>query len=257
LEGVPPDLTSRRGILNPDAAERHFRLTRYPPSEDLAHLIDRHWVVAWDLREPYTQEIVTHPSVNLALYPDAARVHGVFTGRFRQELVGRGKVVATKFRPGGFHPLHPVPAHTLTDRVVEGIFAPFARAEDEREQVALIEAGLRAHGFDDDPRVDEIAALYEAMLAAEVTSVEQLCAHAGYSKRTLQRLFREYVGVTPKWVLQRIRLHEAAERMAEGEGDWPRLALDLGYFDQAHFIKAFKAVIGRTPADYGLKTSTM
>jgi AraC-like DNA-binding protein len=95
------------------------------------------------------------------------------------------------------------------------------------------------------------------MLAAEATTVEELCAHAGYSKRTLQRLFREYVGVSPKWVLQRIRLHEAAERMAEGEGDWPRLALDLGYFDQAHFIKAFKAVIGLTPADYGLKTSTM
>jgi AraC-like DNA-binding protein len=252
-----PDLTSRRGILNPDAAERHFRLTRYPPSEDLAHLIDRHWVVEWDLREPYTQEIVTHPSVNLALYPDAARVHGVFTGRFRQQLVGRGKVVACKFRPGGFHPLHPVPAHTLTDRVLEGIFAPFARADEEREQVALIEQGLRAHGFEDDPRVAEIGALYAAMLAAEATTVEALCAHAGYSKRTLQRLFREYVGVTPKWVLQRIRLHEAAERMAEGEGDWPRLALDLGYFDQAHFIKAFKAVIGLTPADYGLKTSTM
>ena len=120
-----------------------------------------------------------------------------------------------------------------------------------------MEEGLRAHGFEDDPRVAEIGALYEAMLAAEATSVEELCAHAGYSKRTLQRLFREYVGVTPKWVLQRIRLHEAAERMADGEGDWPRLALDLGYFDQAHFIKAFKAVIGRTPADYGLKTSTM
>ena len=70
MEGVQaPDLTSRRGILNPDAAERHFRLTRYAPSDDLAHLIDRHWVVEWDLREPYTQEIVTHPSVNLALVP--------------------------------------------------------------------------------------------------------------------------------------------------------------------------------------------
>jgi AraC-like DNA-binding protein len=84
-----------------------------------------------------------------------------------------------------------------------------------------------------------------------------VCRHAGYSKRTLQRLFREYVGVSPKWVLQRVRLHEAAERMAGGEGDWPRLALELGFFDQAHFIKAFKAVIGLTPGDYGLKTSTM
>ena len=88
-------------------------------------------------------------------------------------------------------------------------------------------------------------------------TVEELGALAGYSKRTLQRLFREYVGVSPKWVLQRVRLHEAADRMADGERDWPRLALELGYFDQAHFIKAFKAAIGRSPADYGLNTSTM
>jgi AraC-like DNA-binding protein len=65
------------------------------------------------------------------------------------------------------------------------------------------------------------------------------------------------VGVTPKWVLQRVRLHEAADRMADGEKDWPRLATELGYFDQSHFIKAFKAVIGLSPGDYGLKTSTM
>jgi AraC-like DNA-binding protein len=249
-----PDLHSRRGILNPEAAARHFRLTRYAPADDLAHLVDRHWIVEWDLEEPYTQEIVTHPSVNLALYPDHARVHGVVTGRFRQELQGSGRVVATKFRPGGFHPLHPVPAHTLTDQVIDArpLFGDFGE-----RSVEAIEAGLRAHGYEDDPRVAEIGALYEAMLAAEVTTVEELCKAAGYSKRTLQRLFREYVGVTPKWVLQRIRLHEAAERMADGEGDWPRLALELGYFDQAHFIKAFKAVIGLTPADYGLKTSTM
>ena len=43
--------------------------------------------------------------------------------------------------------------------------------------------------------------------------------------------------------------------MADGEGDWAGLALDLGYFDQAHFIKAFKAVVGRSPADYALRAS--
>jgi hypothetical protein len=36
-----------------------------------------------------------------------------------------------------------------------------------------------------------------------------------------------------------------------GERDWPRLAVELGFFDQAHFIKAFKAVIGLPPGDYG------
>jgi AraC-like DNA-binding protein len=51
--------------------------------------------------------------------------------------------------------------------------------------------------------------------------------------------------------LRRVRLHEAAERIAEEpEVDWAPLALDLGYFDQAHFIKDFKAVVGRSPAEY-------
>jgi acyl-coenzyme A synthetase/AMP-(fatty) acid ligase len=37
-----PDLESRRGILHPDAAERHFRLTRYAPSDDLARDLQEH-----------------------------------------------------------------------------------------------------------------------------------------------------------------------------------------------------------------------
>ena len=254
----PPDLDSRRGILHPEAAERHFRLTRYAPSEDLAHLVDRHWVVEWNLERPFTQEIVTHPSFHMVFEPDADLIYGVVTQRFRRQLRRSGIAVATKFRPGGFHPFHPVSAHTLTDRTIPvcDVFAPMAIEGDERQRIAAMEAGLRAKAPDDDPRIAEIGELYAAMLRGPMR-VEDLCAHAGYSKRTLQRLFREYVGVTPKWVLQRVRLHEAADRMADGEKDWPRLALELGYFDQAHFIKAFKAVIGLSPGDYGLKTSTM
>lgn len=246
-------MQDRRGILNPDAAERHFRLTRHEPAPELAHLVTRHWIVEWDLDEPYTQEIVTHPSVNFVLYDDGPRIHGVYTGRFRQQLVGRGRVVATKFRPGGFHPFHPVPAYTLTNEVIDArpIFG------EPEMSVEALDAALLAHGFEDDPRVDEIGELYRVMLSGEVTTVKALCAHAGYSARSLQRLFREYVGVNPKWILQRIRLHEAAERMVNGEGDWPRLALELGYFDQAHFIKAFKAVVGRSPADYAAAAATL
>ena len=253
----PPDLDSRRGILHPEAAERHFRLTRYAPSEDLAHLVDRHWVVEWNLERPFTQEIVTHPSFHMVFEPDADLIYGVVTQRFRRQLRRSGIAVATKFRPGGFHPFHPVSAHTLTDRTIPvcDVFAPMAIEGDERQRSAAMEAGMRAHAPADDPRVDEIGELYAAILAdPDLRRVDQLCSLAGYSKRTLQRLFREYVGVSPKWVLQRIRLHEAADRMADGEGDWAGLAIELGYFDQAHFIKAFKAAIGRSPADYAVAT---
>lgn len=246
-------MDDRRGILRPEEARRHYRLTREAPSADLAHLVERHWMVEWDLTEPYTAEIVTHPSVNVA-FQDPPTIHGVFTGRFRRELVGAGRVIATKFRPGGFHAFHPVPAHTLTDKVIaaDDVLGPMRPTT-----FAEIEDGLRAHGWTDDPRIDEIGELYAAMLRDPgITRVEHLCAHTGYSPRTLQRLFREYVGVTPKWVLDRIRLHEAAERMAAGDADWAGMALDLGYFDQAHFIKAFKAVVGRSPAAYALSAAS-
>src|SRR6478609_2462092 len=245
-------MLDRRGILNPEAAARHFRLTRVAPSEDLAHLVDRHWSVEWDLDEPYTQLIVTHPSVNLA-FEGAGTIHGVPTRIFARELVGSGHVIATKFLPGAFHAFHPVPAHTLTDRVLPlgDVFPGFAPTT-----FAEIEEGLRAHGWADDPRITELVELHAWLLAEPgLQRVEQLARAAGYSERTLQRLFREYVGVKPKWVIERIRLHEAAERMAAGDSDWPAMALDLGYFDQAHFIKAFKAVVGRSPADYALTAS--
>ncbi|MBA2414836.1 MAG: AraC family transcriptional regulator [Geodermatophilaceae bacterium] len=67
----------------------------------------------------------------------------------------------------------------------------------------------------------------------------------------LQRLFAEYVGVTPKWVPMRARLHDATDAVAdERQPDWARLAAELGYCDQAHLIRAFKAAIGMTPAEY-------
>jgi hypothetical protein len=49
------DLNTRRGILDPDAAARHFPLGRYAPAAHLAHRIDRHWVVACELEEPCSQ----------------------------------------------------------------------------------------------------------------------------------------------------------------------------------------------------------
>ena len=56
-------------------------------------------------------------------------------------------------------------------------------------------------------------------------------------------------------MLQRYRLHEAVEQVAgAGPIDWTRLALDLGYFDHAHFIRDFRAVAGRTPAQYERET---
>jgi transcriptional regulator GlxA family with amidase domain len=66
--------------------------------------------------------------------------------------------------------------------------------------------------------------------------------------RTLQRLFRRHVGVSPKWVVRRFRLHEAAELLRSvNPPSLADLALSLGYADQAHFARDFKLATGKTP----------
>ena len=70
--------------------------------------------------------------------------------------------------------------------------------------------------------------------------------------RALQRLFGEYVGAAPKWVIQRRRLLDAAALVACGRargmgGRWPR---ELGYSDQAHLVRDFTSAVGTSPAAY-------
>ena len=251
---------STRGILRPREGRRHFRLTRELPSPDLAPWVERHWMVEWDLREPYTQELLNHPTINVAVEPRTAGVHGIRTERDRKTIAGAGRVVGIKFRPGGFQPFYGRSVHLLTNRVLplSAVFgrdgdelAAAVRAEDDAP-FAVMEAFLRARLPAPDPALEVLDDIVRTMLEdPAVVRVDELAARHAMSPRTLQRLFRRYVGVSPKWVLRRYRLHEAAERIAEGrDGDWAATALELGYFDQAHFIRDFKALVGASPAQY-------
>jgi AraC-like DNA-binding protein len=69
----------------------------------------------------------------------------------------------------------------------------------------------------------------------EIIRVDDVVSQLNISKRTLQRMFRQYVGASPKWVIKHYRLHEAAKQVADGGAvNWSKLALDLGHFDQTH-----------------------
>jgi AraC-like DNA-binding protein len=124
--------------------------------------------------------------------------------------------------------------------------------EDDAQMIGYAEALLCSVLPQRDPLAEHVAAL-----VARITDdpglrrVDQLSAEAGMTARTLQRLFADYVGVSPKWVMRRARLHEAAERADSGEPvDWAELAADLGYADQAHLTRDFTVTIGVSPTRY-------
>jgi AraC-like DNA-binding protein len=91
-----------------------------------------------------------------------------------------------------------------------------------------------------------------------INRVDELAPQVGLGARALQRLFSDYVGVSPKWVIRRSRLHDAASRLANEEPvNLTHLAQELGYSDQAHFTRDFKAVVGRSPSDYRRSASAV
>lgn len=241
-----------------------FQRHDYPsPSPDLAAYVERYWVVSWNYREPYRQLIVPYPNVHLTFRDGAAVVNGVSSGYQIKVLDGSSGVFGVAFRPGCFRPFLRASVSTITDRTIDAAEV-FGSDLPDPVEVATVERYLRAHLPEPDPRAAN--AMYTAMNTAadivariatepEITRVDKLASDLGTSVRQLQRLFAEYVGIGPKWVIRRYRLHEVTERLAKGrakssEIDWASLAADLGYADQAHFARDFKEMFGEPPTHY-------
>jgi AraC-like DNA-binding protein len=259
------DMDGTHGILDPHRAEAHFTLESRVPSADLAWFIERYWVVHWDLRAPYAQETLPYPCANLVVGTHRPGLHGVCTRRFVAHLEGEGWVVGARFRPGGLRALVDAPMSLFTDRerAIADVLGPegaaFERAvhaaPSEAARIDAVEAFVRTRASPSRiPDPDVLAASRVVHLAEaepSLTRVAELSRRCGLGQRALERLFRTHVGAPPKWVLRRFRMREAAARAAESASvDWAGLAQELGYFDQAHFIRDFKAQIGRTPASF-------
>src|SRR5262249_11956825 len=156
-----------------------------------------------------------------------SQIRGAGRAKFSRVLRGRGGVFAVKFTPAGFHPFARVPVSRFTDRTVSarhvfgaggaGVERAMLRARTDDARIAVVERFLRARRPEPDAKVRHVNAfVYAAANDHTILRVDDLVDRFGINKRTLQRLFSKYVGVSPKWVIQRYRLHEAAERLAAG-----------------------------------------
>lgn len=259
---------SKRGVLNPHMGETKFHLSRHLPSTDLAFFVQRYWYVRWDLtgQEPYQQEVIQYPCVNLVFEAGKSGIFGVSRVKSSHLLEGRGQAFAVKFNPGAFYPFVKTPVSSFTDSVIsiDSVFGIESRSletailacEHVDEMIELAECFLRQRLPEPDANVIVVNQIIDCIIDdRSINRVDDIVERMGINKRKLQRLFNRYVGVSPKWVIQRFRLHQATGQLDEGAvEDLTKLALDLGYFDQAHFIRDFKTTVGKTPAEYARKS---
>ncbi|MFE6864236.1 helix-turn-helix domain-containing protein [Nocardia sp. NPDC057668] len=267
---MPPPETAK-GILRPReqaAVNNHARLAA---GERVSRYVEWYWAVRWDRRglEPYYAEVLPFPAVNVTFENTRERlggfVSGVWTTKYVRELAEAGETFGVKFLAGGFGAFTGMDVGALRDRAVPltEVFpeaaglAEAVLAEPELEQRrTLVEdflAGIaERRAVTDDAPYRQVLTIIDAMAQdRELTRVDQVTERFDIPVRTLQRLFRRYVGTTPKAVLRRYRLQDGAHLLAQGRtSDLAALALDLGYFDQAHFSREFGQEIGISPLEY-------
>lgn len=262
------DSNATRGIVHAAAGRDKFLLSRFEPDPRLEPFVEHYWSVRYDLPPGavHTQTVLSFPNVHLAFEHDddgrRALIYGIPKRPFVRNLRGAGRVLGVKFRGGGFFPFWQKEISQLTGVTMGAgeLFGPEADrwsnlvldAEDDMAMARQAEAALLSILPSRDAQsewADRI--VQEVMHDRRMIRVEQLGERTGLSIRQLQRLFRKYIGVSPKWVIKRFRLQEAAERIEQDVAtSWADLAVELGYFDQAHLINDFKAVLGISPATY-------
>lgn len=271
MPGRPARDTEPAHLLDP--AELHFTIDRYPVPARLAPVARRFWIPVWDVpagRES-PQHVLQYPVCLIVVTDEYARFYGVASGLSTTTLTGRGWAVGLMFQPAAGYLLTGRPVREVTDRFVDvesvtglsgirladrirAVMRDDPRDEDRR---AAARAVVEDHLATLLP-VDEEGAFVNAVVETvettpELLRVDDLCQRFGVAERTLQRVLHKRVGITPKWLIRRRRLHEAADRLRDSDADLAAIASDLGYADQAHLTRDFRAATGLTPGRFAAR----
>jgi AraC-like DNA-binding protein len=271
--GAPGGLgpIERAHLKEPDDAS-HV-MYRYPADPDFDGLLQRFWIPVWSV--PFGQEapqrVLQYPVSLVVVSPEYARFYGVVSGLSTTTLAGTGWAVGVMCAPAAGALVAGGPMSEYTDRYVDvvdvlggagdrltaRVRAAMAADPDSpdahAEAIASFADALRPLlPVDEDGRlINEVVAFVEG--DREVTRVAQVCGRFGLSERSLQRLVSRRLGLTPKWLIQRRRLQEAAERLRTGPAGLGNVAAQLGYADQAHFTRDFARVTAMTPGQFAAR----
>ena len=165
-----------------------------------------------------------------------------------------------RFRPGMSYGFIRLPGTEITDRSLpltevwgtpgRDLNARLVDAPSPIECIGLIADALRIlpeHGV-----VQRVATAIVARCGQ--VRVDEVAFDAGMSARQLRRLFLEQIGLTPKHLSRVIRFRESVSQLGKTQrGDWAQVALECGYYDQAHFINEFRELSGYRPAEFAAR----
>ncbi len=187
---------------------------------------------------------------------------GLSTSYVVTESCGLGGGIQVDFTPLGAFLFTGIPAHELTDRVVEYddiaglegriLVDRLECAPDWETKFELVEEAILAR-LATAPRMSEGVAWAASRLEAEhgLVPISELREQLGWSPRQLIDGFRREVGLAPKQVARIIRFDRAVKMLTpDSTPSFADIAAQCGYYDQAHFAREFREFAGCTPTQH-------
>lgn len=224
----------------------------------LAPFVECLWSVTTQTEEP-AWLVLPDGCLDVVFWPQGGlRAVGAMTTAQRASIPAGGSVVGVRFRPGMARRFLQVPAGELTDgwAPLDTLWGTRGRelcerlgnADSAQRRVALLEGSLRPL---DDVRDAVAGAVAAVVAAAGDADVDAFARQANLSPRQLRRRSLEETGLTPKRLCRVLRFRRAVAATAAGaRRGWAHLAVQCGYYDQAHLIHEFREFSGYTPAEY-------
>jgi AraC-like DNA-binding protein len=253
----------------------------YKPKPPLSKFVDNFWL--YEGYEPEhkserilptgTLELVINLRQNELRFYDAQRSENCsrLSGAIVSGASGRGFapdaaevdfIIGVHFKPGGAFPFLGLPAGDLADTHVdlETLWGPSAGRLRERlceartsaERFQLLQDALLSrlgHGVEQHYAVSSALEMFGKNQTGP--RVREAAKYLGLSQRRFIEVFKAEVGMTPK-LFSRIQRFQQTRTFIQHHPsiNWADLAVDLGYFDQSHFIREFLEFSGLSPSDY-------
>lgn len=253
------------GVLHQRQSAELYQLRRYLPDAALAELIEQFWLVDWDLRgkAAHMQQNLPDPNFHLVINTGTVTLLGPVSKSYSYEMQGKGQIIGVKFALGALaERLNFKPADFIDKQLeVEQVFnmdtsrllSELSAANSDQQRVAILQCCFKPFAIArsvQGARVRQLVSLIKQH--SDITKVELLSERSNISVQAIQRCFRQYLGVTPKWLSRKYRLHQALLLLEQQSLEIADLVESLGYTDQSHLIRDFKEFLGVTPTAYKL-----
>lgn len=251
------------GVLNNKSEQRNYDLRRYYPEPDLKDLVEQFWFVSWSLGtgNSHNQQNLPDPNFHLVFEKGSTKLIGPVSKVYNYTMEKTGQILGVKFKLGALLPLLNKPLSDYVDKEVDAklcfkieLDALLAViAQDPSDETLLEHFQHYLTPLSNPSSRTQIQVQQQVELIkndASITKVEHLAERTNTSVRTLQRNFLKYVGLNPKWLIRKYRLHRALDELEQNLVSIVDLVERLDYVDQSHLIKDFKEIVGITPAQY-------